>query len=99
MRKAIFLVFTLTLLTIPNSAHAGILGSKCSNSGATITNGGTKYVCKNSGGKLKWQKQPALTEAQKTKARGDCVISLIGMSGWTNDDLINASAICRKRIP
>ena len=99
MRRTVILVFTLTLLSIPNTAHAGILGTKCSNSGATITKDGTKYVCKNSGGKLKWQKPPALSEAQKVKARNDCLISLIGMSGWSNDDLINATAICRKRIP
>ena len=99
MRKAVLLFFTLILLSIPNTAHAGILGTQCSNSGATITTGGTKYVCKNSGGKLKWQKPPALSEAQKVKARNDCLLSLIGMSGWSNDDLINATAICRKRIP
>lgn len=99
MRKVVIFIFTMTLLSIPSNAQAGILGTKCSNSGATITSGGTKYVCKNSGGKLKWQKPPALTEAQKSKARGDCLISLIGNSGWSNDDLINATAICRKRIP
>jgi hypothetical protein len=48
---------------------------------------------------LKWQKPPALSEAQKVKARNDCLLSLIGMSGWSNDDLVNATFICRKRIP
>jgi hypothetical protein len=68
MRKFVVLVFTMTLLSIPGITHAGILGTKCSNSGATITSGGTKYVCKNSGGKLKWQKPTALTKAQRQKA-------------------------------
>ena len=100
MRKIVVAVLILVyIFSLPISAQAGFQGSKCSNSGATISKSGVKYVCKKVNGKLKWQKLPALTEAQKIQARNECLISLIGMAGWSNDDLINASAICRQRIP
>ena len=99
MRKVVVLVFTITWLSIPNIAQAGILGTKCSNSGATITSGGTKYVCKNTGGKLKWQKPPTLTTKQRQKAIIDCVNSLTGNSNWSWEDLQKADAICVKRFP
>jgi hypothetical protein len=75
MRRTVLLFFSLILLSIPNTAHAGIIGTKCSNSGATLTNGGTKYVCKNLGGKLKWQKAP---NVRSTKNYNNCILT----RGW-----------------
>ena len=98
MRKTPILFLSLALILLPLSANAGFAGTKCSNSGATISKAGVNYTCKKIGGKLKWQKPPALTEAQKGKAWTDCVVSRVGNAGFSNDDLINASQYCRKKL-
>ncbi len=102
MRKIVVGVLSLVyIFSLPISAQAGFQGSKCSNSGATISNGGIDYACKKVNGKLKWQKKPnkpALTEAQKQKLWTNCVVSLIGTAGFSNDDLINSAYICRQRL-
>jgi hypothetical protein len=58
---------------LPIQAQAGLIDTKCSNSGATLSQGGTKYTCKNNGGKLKWQKAPSLTNAQALALYNKCV--------------------------
>lgn len=93
----------LSFLAVPINSEAAVQGANCFSKGQTKTVKGVKYSCKLTGGKFRWQKvlpiSRELTEAQKSKARGECVISLIGVAGFTNDDLINADAICRRRIP
>lgn len=87
------LVISLNGISI---AEAGIIGTKCSNSGATITKSGVEYRCKNVSGKLKWQKAPIIKSNQ---AYLDCMTKYAGTSGFSNDDLINATRKCSKFNP
>lgn len=80
--KSRYLILTslvsLSLLA-PLNANAGVLGTKCSNSGATIKSSGTNYICKNVGGKLKWQKSPIV---RSQAAYNNCLLTYNG--GWNN---------------
>ena len=98
MRKTLIFFLSLFLISLPLNAHAGIQGSKCYVNGATKSKSGVKYKCKNVSGILKWQDTSALTEAQKGKIWTDCIVSLIGNAGFSNDDLINAGNYCRKKL-
>lgn len=98
MKKVFVSILILAQLAPLNYAYAGIVGSRCSNSGASLSQNGSKFICKNVGGKLKWQKAPGLTDAQKAKLWTDCLVSESGNAGFTNDQLINASQACRKKL-
>jgi hypothetical protein len=101
MRRTIVSILVLSLLVIQSPVHAGIEGTNCWSKGQTRKVAGMRYECKLVNGKFKWQvklKKPALTEAQKQKAWTDCVVSLIGTAGFSNDDLINSAYICRQRL-
>ncbi len=98
MKKVFTSILIVVLLAPLNYAHAGVIGTRCSNAGASLSQNGNKFICKNVGGKLKWQKAPALTNAQKAKLWSDCLVSESGNAGFTNDQLINASQACRKKL-
>jgi hypothetical protein len=98
-------LFTVTSVLIPVNAYAVKQGGQCDTLNKKVTQNGISYVCKRGTGRMTWQQIP-LTQAQKSqaetrkqKARADCIWSLIGVSGWSNDDLVNATYICTKRIP
>ena len=91
------LILTLvfgTMVFAP-TANAGITGTKCSNSGATITKNGVDYRCKNFAGKLKWQK---VAKVKSLKEYNNCLLSYQG--GWNNNNdaqtNLNITNYCRK---
>ena len=96
MRKIFIAVSVVSLLSLTSPAHAGVVGTKCSNSGATLISQGTQYVCKNMGGKLKWQNLPIIRSA---KTHTDCMVKEAGMSGFTPEQLNRAGRICEKYRP
>lgn len=98
MKKLLSVFSLFLLLTFSVPANADLVGSKCSNSGATLKRNGISYVCKKTNGKLIWKKAPELTEAQKQRAWTDCLIARTGNAGFSNDDLINASRYCRQKL-
>jgi len=81
MRKIFIAVSVVSLLSLTSPAHAGVVGTKCSNSGATLTSQGKQYVCKNMGGKLKWQNAP---KTRTLPAYNNCLTTYLG--GWNNSN-------------
>lgn len=105
LAKLVVGLLTVTTFLLPVNAFAINQGGKCDTLNKKVNQNGRSYVCTRGTGRMTWQKLPptqaqkSQAEAKKVKARNDCVLSLIGMSGWSNDDLINANYFCQKKFP
>jgi len=90
-------LFVLSTVLLPVNAYAVTQGGRCDVLNKKVTQNGISYVCKRGASKWTWQKLP-LTQAQKGKLWTDCIVSRAGNSGFSNDDLINASNYCRSKL-